>query len=291
MSLILSLILGGLIIVLVFMVAIHLGFRAPREPNTVLPEAFGLPYEVVKITNGSKHSIHAWWLGVKPVSKNSVVMIHGWGANKSLLLPLAKSFIDAGWNVLMLDAHNHGNSDWRGDSTMPKFSEDLEAAIAWLKASHPHKAEKIVAVGHSVGAAATILSAVKHQTADGYIAIASFAHPKIMMQRYLGLLAKIPLLSHGILNYVQWVIGYQFDEIAPVNNVPFVKAPLLCLHGEKDRLIPVADHALICQNANPNVQCAEIPGADHDSIELIDQHFPIIRDFLNRVKTEIGDEN
>ena len=282
----LILLLCVLFIGLLLVLAIHLGFRAPREPNQVQPSEAGLVYQAVEFDSASRVQLSAWWLPAQSQSTHSIVMIHGWGSNRSALLPLAKSFVAAHWNVLMVDAHNHGDSEGKGDSTMPKFSLDLDAGIAWLKQAHPQQSNTIVAVGHSVGAAATLLSAARTHSADGYIAIASFAHPRLMMQRYLGGLAKIPFLSQFILSYVQWAIGHNFDDIAPVNSVQKVQAPVLCLHGNQDSVIPVDDHYWMCQQANRWVECVEIDGADHDSIELIDQHFPVIEKFLQAVREE-----
>ncbi|WP_130537616.1 alpha/beta hydrolase [Thiomicrorhabdus indica] len=264
---------------LMAIMAIHIGFRAPRLANE--EPSKGVVFDVVEFEGKQKTLLHGWWLPAGDNFETTVVLLHGWGANKSLLLTLAKAFHNIHCHVLMIDAHNHGDSQSRGVATMPKFSEDLDSAIAWCRSNRPEHSQKVLAVGHSVGAAATLLSASKTSHADAYIAISSFAHPKLMMKRHLGKLSKIPLLTWLLSAYVQKVIGHRFDEIAPVNTIQQISKPVLCLHGNRDSVIPIEDFHLICKSSkNSNVQCAEIADADHDSIDLIEQNFSLIESFL-----------
>lgn len=274
--------LGALIaLILLFIAAIHIGFRAPRLANIQTPSDYGLNYQSVQFEGKQQSLLSSWWLEAESQSTTSVVILHGWGANKSIMLPLAKPFVAAGVNVLLLDAHNHGDSEKRGTSSMPKFAEDLDSAISWLKANRPDQSQTVYVMGHSVGAAATLLNAATHPQADGYIAIASFAHPKLMMQRQLGKLNRLPGLVWLINEYVQWVIGHRFEKIAPVTSIQKISKPVLCVHGTADQVIPLGDHQMLCQAANSKqAQCLEIPGADHDSIDLIDQHFGPIQSFV-----------
>jgi pimeloyl-ACP methyl ester carboxylesterase len=81
--------------------------------------------------------------------------------------------------------------------------------------------------------------------------------------------------------YVQWVIGHRFDDIAPITSLRNIKKPVLCVHGTADRLIPLSDHHLLCQSTDsPLVVCHQVVGADHDSIDLIDQHFSVLQNFI-----------
>lgn len=281
MSIIYIALLCLLLVIGLFMLAIHIGFRATREPNQRTPLDFNLLYDVLSIHTNHQAKLAAWW--IKGQSKHSIILIHGWGANKSALLPLASALHKTGLNILMLDAHNHGDSDKRGTPSMPKFAEDIEFALHWLKTHQSKLCQKCFVLGHSVGAAATILSASRNNQADGYISIASFAHPKLMMQRHLKKIAKFPIIVKIINHYVQWVIGYSFDDIAPVNNLQKITKPVLCLHGNQDTVIPVSDFYMLCQSNHKNLECSEIPEADHDSIELIQQHFHKIENFIQAI--------
>ena len=287
---VLGIVLGIIaLLVIVFMVTIHIAYRIPREPNTVTPEDYNWWFENLKITNKDGISLDAWWIPAQSrQSHKTVVIIHGWSANKSSMLPLAHCFHEQDYHVLMLDAHNHGESEKNGSATMPKFADDLQSALVWAQTNRPAESEFLVAVGHSVGAAATLLAAARHQTNTNlFIAISSFAHPKLMMQRQLHKLQKIPVLITLISNYIQWVIGYKFDDIAPVKSLQRINqqtpvTPTLLIHGTADQLIPLSDHEMLCEHQSEQVQCIQIEGADHDSIDMIEDNFNIITNFIER---------
>lgn len=272
-----------LVAMLALVAAIHVSFRAPRRTNDITPDRVGLFAQACAIADIRGGRLSGWWLPARPGAPypdTTVVLMHGWGANKSDLLPLANPFHAAGYCVLMLDAHNHGDSDARGVSSMPKFAEDVQAALDWLQQQHPDESRQRVLVGHSVGAAAVLLAAARGAEVDAVVAMASFVHPKRMMKRHLHRLRFLPGLVNLIAAYVQWVIGHRFDDIAPIISLKRIQVPVLLVHGDADRVIPIEDHQGLCQAAPNSVKCLSVPGADHDSIDRIEAHFGEVQAFL-----------
>jgi pimeloyl-ACP methyl ester carboxylesterase len=205
-----------------------------------------------------------------------------------MMLPLALPLHRAGLNLLLIDARNHGQSDVDGISSMPRFAEDVQAALDWLRQAHPQRARKVGLLGHSVGAAAVLLAAA--DVADGgdagsaigaVIAIASFSHPRKVMGRSLQAFHVPRLLHPLLLAYVQWAIGRRFDDIAPVNTICRIQAPVLLVHGDADTTVPIDDAREIidaCPRANRRLLV--VPGAGHDSVEAIRRHEPALIRFL-----------
>jgi alpha-beta hydrolase superfamily lysophospholipase len=269
------------LLILGFIVAIHLSFRAPRLSNDVLPIDYGLDAQTHEFIGQQSTQLSVWWVDSAQPSHTTVVILHGWGANKSYMLPLAKPFHQAGYNLLLIDAHSHGDSEKRGVSTMPKFAEDLVSAVHWLNQNKPKACQKTIIVGHSVGAAAVLLAAANGLKANIFISIASFVHPKLIMQRTLKKLKPVPGLIPLISNYVQWAIGYKFDAIAPITSIKKISQPTLLVHGTEDSVIPLSDFHLLCNaTQKESIKCLEIPGADHDSIDKIEAHFSELHDFI-----------
>ncbi len=272
------------VLVIGFVVAIHLSFRAPRLSNNVCPSDYDLDVQTHDFIGQQGMQLSAWWVNAEPPSNTTVLLLHGWGANKSMMLPLAKPFHTAGFNLFLMDAHNHGDSQKRGVSNMPKFAEDLESAVMWLKQNKAEECQHLIVVGHSVGAAAVLLAASRGLKATMFISIASFVHPKLMMQRYLKKLDKVPGVVQLISSYTQWVIGHKFDEIAPLSSVTRIDQPTLLVHGSADRVIPLNDYHLLCNatTQKKNIKCLEIPEADHDSIDKIEVHFGALQRFIDK---------
>lgn len=273
-------ILSLLAMLVLFLLAVHIGFRAPRRIEQGNPGRYGLPCEEVSVTTVDGKKLFAWWLPVTEPAP-SVVMLHGWGGNAELMLPLAVPVSRAGLNVLLVDARNHGRSDAASFSSLPRFAEDAGAAVDWVKARSRDPAQRIVLLGHSVGAGAVLLEASRRDDITAVISIAAFAHPEWMMRRYLEQFRVPGLFRPWILRYVEWVIGHRFDDIAPLNTVCHVRCPVLLVHGTADTTVPVSDAQAIMAHCPDNaIEFLLVDKGTHDSVEEVERHAARLLDFL-----------
>lgn len=262
---------------LLLLLAIHIGFRPPRLLETRSPADWGIAFESVSISSVGGKRLLAWWLPARDKAP-VVVLLHGWGSNAELMLPLALPFFRAGLNVLLLDARNHGGSDGDSFSSLPRFAEDLGCALAWLHRRYRDRTPPIVLLGHSVGAGAALLEASRREDIAAVISIAAFAHPEEMMRRYLARFRLPELLLRAILRYVEWVIGHRFDHIAPLHTLSRIRCPVLLVHGRADTTVPVSDAERLAQVADLELLLVEEAG--HDSVEQIEAHAGALLAFL-----------
>ena len=97
-----------------------------------------------------------------PAPIPSVLLIHGYGENRSVWDGLKKQLLDRGWAVMSLDLRGHGDSktkngipiqptnEWR---TSPhEFPQDLDPALDFLKSQPRIDNRKIVVIGYDIGA-------------------------------------------------------------------------------------------------------------------------------------------
>lgn len=262
--------------------AVHLGFQAPRIREQGTPGNLGLAYETVHIPSISGKRLFAWLLPV-PGAGTSIIILHGWGGNAELMLPMALPFHRAGINVLLIDARNHGNSDADSFSSMPRFAEDLDHAIDWLRQHHPGRTQRLALLGHSVGAGAALLIASNRRDIAAVISVSAFAHPEWMMKRSLQRFHLPVLVRDFILGYVQWIIGHRFGDIAPMRAVCKIACPVLLVHGRADTIVPVEDARIMAKNCpGSQLTLLEIDDAEHDSIDRIEQHGFELVNFLRQ---------
>lgn len=254
-----------------FPVVLHWVYRAPRLVETQTPQSHALPFFSQYIQGPKGKRLFSWLIPGEQAS-HCVILVHGWGANAQMMLPLAKPFHMAGMLVVLYDARNHGQSDGDSFSSLPRFAEDLGAVIDWVKARYPGR--NIIALGHSVGAAASLLAASHRRDIDLVISIAGFAHPDLVMRRHLDRPWLPRLLRRWIMDYVQWVIGHRFDDIAPMNRIAHIECPVLLAHGSQDSVVPIGDMRLIERHARPGgvLQVLAIDGAEHDSVDDFERH-------------------
>ena len=261
-----------------FLAAIYLSFQAPRIREQGTPGNLGLTYETVHIPTVSGKRLFAWLLPV-PEASTSIIILHGWGSNAEQMLPMALPFHQAGINVLLIDARNHGNSDAGSSSSGFSFAEDLGHAVDWLRQHHPGRTQRLAVLGHSAGAGAALLTASKRRDVAAVISVSSPANPEWMMKRYLKRFHMPDLVMYFVLEYVQWIIGGRFGDFAPMNTVCKIACPVLLVHGRADTTVPVEDARAIAKSC-PEAQLTllEIDEAEHDSVDKIEQHgFELVR--------------
>ena len=259
---------------------VHLGFRAPRVPATGSPADLGLAFEAVCFPTLRGRTLSGWLLPAADASR-TIIILHGWGSNAEQMLPLAQPLHRAGLNVLLFDARNHGASDGDNFSSLPRFAEDLASAIAWLQRAHPSRSAQIAVLGHSVGAGAALFEATRNPHIGAVISIGAFADPAQLTERYLARLHLPRFVVELTKRYVEWVIGYRFTTIAPVNSIRRVPCPVLLVHGDQDLTVPIEDAKRIAAAADrARVRLFVIAGAGHDSVDKIEAHAAELLEFL-----------
>lgn len=265
----------------------HAGLRRSLAPERTTaggtPADFGLPARELTLAGANGRRLFAWYAPV-PGATTAVVLLHGWGGNAGQLLPLAAPLHAAGHAVLLLDARCHGRSDEDDFASMPRFAEDLACALDWLRRQPATAAARHVAVGHSVGAAAALLTAARDERLAAVVSIAAFAHPETVMRRFLAA-RRIPFVPLGwyALRYVERVIGRRFDAIAPENTIRAVRCPLLLVHGSEDTTVPADDAHRLAARAGGNARLLLLPG-DHARIDAFADGVAALLAFLDEIR-------
>ncbi len=267
--------------------AILRGLRAPRVPHTQALTHHGIAANAVQAVRmaGPRGKQLSGWLvsapGARPHPVPAVLVMHGWGANASLMGAVAAPLHAAGFAVLLLDARCHGSSDDEPFTSLARFAEDIAAGLAWLRIQPGIDAHRLALLGHSVGAGACLLHASQHPDVCAVVSLSAFAHPTEVMRRLLAdHRVPYPVIGWYVLRHVQRVIGTTFDAIAPVHTIARVQCPVLLVHGNHDATVPVSDAQRLRAAAPGHAQLLLIDG-DHDLRKALDSHGQELVDFLH----------
>lgn len=274
-----------------FRFAVRRGLAPARVPHDRTPADFGLEFDVVHIPTARNKQLYGWLV---PADRHDpapvVVVMHGWGGNAAMMLPLLRPLHTAGLAVLLIDARCHGRSDEDDFASLPRFAEDIDQALAWLQQCPHADPRRIALVGHSVGAGAVLLAASRRDDVSAVVSLAAFSHPVAMMRRFLAH-KRVPFLPVGwlVLRYVEHVIGHRFDDIAPVTSISRIRCPTLLVHGAEDTTVPPSEAALIhAARRGEHVRLRIIAGSHDDFGDPKDIAGEIValttflRDALNR---------
>ena len=272
----------GVVIVL-FHAMLRWGLRTPQVVEQSTPGTMGLEYSETLILSANGKQLYAWYIPAQGVgAAPALAVLHGWSGNAETMLPLALPLHRAGYALLLFDARSHGRSDRDTFASMPRFAEDIEHALNWLKSQPGVDPKRVGVVGHSVGAAAALLVASRRDDVAAVISIAAFAHPVTMMRRMLAGW-RVPYIPFGwyILRYVQHVIGHRFDDIAPVNTIAHIRCPVMLVHGTEDVTVPVAEAQALYARCRGGADRLLLVKGSHDSYEDLDRQIGDVISFLD----------
>lgn len=273
------LVLFALLLMLIVNRMIRVSLAAPRVSENSVPD--GLPWREVSIPCVRGKKLFGWFI---PTSEGApaLAIMHGWGGNAEMMLPLAKPLHAAGYALLLFDARSHGRSDGDSFASLPRFAEDLEHAVDWLQQQPDVDARRVGAIGHSVGAGAALLLASRRNDLAAVVSLAAFAHPAPIMRRWLKQ-KRIPYWPLGayVLFYIQRVIGVRFDVIAPSHTIGLTHCPVLLAHGTEDETVPVSEAQVIYANRRDGrVRLLLMPGS-HDEFGELERHIGTVIGFLD----------
>lgn len=263
---------------------LHRGLAPQASMEGPQPADLGLPARAVHIEGVRGLRLFAWHIpaqGDRPAP--AVVLLHGWGGNASTLLPAAQALHQAGYAVLLPESRNHGRSDRDSHSSLPRFAEDMDSALNWLKTQPGVDPQRIVALGHSVGGAAALLCASRRNDLRAVVSVGAFAHPEQVMRRWLSTW-HVPYWPAGWLvnRYVESVIGERFGNIAPVATLRKVKCPVLLVHGEQDTTVPLQEARRILAQCGPADAMLLVLGGSHEGFADMDLAMRHLCEFLDR---------
>jgi fermentation-respiration switch protein FrsA (DUF1100 family) len=224
------------------------------------PAAAGLPQaEEVILTSSDGEHLVAWHVpphGAKPV----VIYFQGNAGALNLRADRFRWLTGDGFGLVALSYRGYGGST--GKPTEAGMLLDAAAAYDFAAARYP--AGRIVLWGESLGTGVAIALAAERQT-GGIILDAPFTSA-----------ADIGASAYPFVP-VRWFIK---DSFRSDERIARVKAPLLVLHGEMDRIIPIRFGERLFTLANEPKQMVRIASGGH--VNLDDHGVPdAVRVFLN----------
>jgi uncharacterized protein len=133
--------------------ALLFGLKIPRPKETLNPKALGLDVRTYDVTTSDGVRISMWDLHYN-LDRPVVLMLHGFGGERSRLLHEAKEFISLGLHPILIDFRGHGASGGQGSSIGFYEAEDVLAAV--LSSKKKYSPSKILIYGKSMGAVAAM---------------------------------------------------------------------------------------------------------------------------------------
>ncbi|MBZ0308786.1 MAG: alpha/beta hydrolase [Anaerolineae bacterium] len=238
--------------------------RRPPDPADN-PANYGLPYEEVSFPSRYKAQIRGWWIPAEqPIG--TVIFCHGQNGSMDGDLPQAVPFYHAGYNILMFNFRAHGNSDGKTVTFGVFEKEDLLGAVDFL--ADEKGIQNSAVVGFSMGTAVAMIGTALTDKISVLILDGAFWRLLDLLDYWMQSRHIPPLLSAWAAKLA--VTGASFRtntrmfQISPrlwakhLNQIP-----VLFIHGEKDKLIPLAEVQKLAADLNGPHKIWVAPDCDH----------------------------
>ncbi len=242
-----------------------------RSQLNQTPADFDLTAETVRFTADGIELV-AWYIPPTEAADGAtLVYAHGFGGSRGALLEDAVALRPFGYGALLLDMRNHGES---GDGvTTWGYSEanDLVAAYNYLLTRPEVNPDRIGLVGKSMGGAAAARAALQLPNLAVLVLQSSYTSFEDNLPNILPGIARSPgFLSPLVFRRMVSESGLPLAEARAVQAVVSLNVPLLVIHGQQDRLVPLAQGEAIFAAANEPKQLYIVPGAGHLNIFTMD---------------------
>lgn len=226
----------------------------PSSEIRATPSDLNLTYKTVSLPV-STGKIQGWWINAAKPDAKVLIYLHGNSSNLGDLVNRFLLFHQQGLAVFAIDYRGYGASDGPFPDEK-KVYEDAEIAWNYVTNHLQILPQNIVIYGQSLGGAIAIQLAVSHPNTAGLIVESTFTSIRAMIDYY------VPIR----LIIFDWIITQKFDSLSKIKTL---KTPILILHGNRDRTVPVhMSSQLFSQSPEPK-QLLLISQANHDNIPWV----------------------
>ncbi len=219
-------------------------FPDKTRPALAGLEQLGIREAVLSTEDGL--SLLSWYLPPRP-GRPVILYFHGNGGHIGYRVERLLRFAREGYGVLMPEYRGYGGNP--GTPSESGFYADARAALAFLE--HEGVASnRLVLYGESLGSGVAVELAARHEVA--------------------GLILEAPFTS--VAEVAQWHFPYVpaarmvIDRFDSRSRIGRVSAPILVLHGERDRIVPVRFGRALFDAAPEPKEGWFVPEAGHEDL-------------------------
>jgi hypothetical protein len=230
-----------------------------------MPSRFGYPLTGTFIPNPQ-------------TTDKTLIFLHGFSESRLAGLSYVNIYLNAGYNLLLVDSRAHGDSGDESVTWGVYEKHDIDQWVDWLR--HRYPAGIIGMHGISMGAATALLHAGLNESNKRvafYIADSAYSDLESLLADQMNQRLQLPgnIPPPVLLPYVNAVAflrsRFTFSDAAPLRVVQQVTTPVLYIHGEADRLVPANMSQQLFSATKGQRQLQLFPRADHVSSIFTDR--------------------
>ena len=229
-------------------------------------------WQDIRMPSRFGYSLTGTFIPNQQTTDKTLIFLHGFSESRLAGLSYLNIYLNAGYNLLLVDSRAHGESGGQSVTWGVYEKHDVDQWVDWLR--HRFPKGTIGMHGISMGAATALLHAGLNEAnkrVSFYIADSAYSDLESLladqMSQRLQLPGNIPpqvLLPYA--NAVTYLRArFTFGAASPLRIVQQVTTPVLYIHGEADRLVPASMSQQLYSMTKGQRQIQLFPRADHVS--------------------------
>src|SRR5919198_5652383 len=247
-----------LLSILVVLLGCSTLFFYPYRHHVLVPTQLGLVYQDVYFNSSKGLVLHGWWLPAEGYPLATVLFLHGNAENISTHIDSIFWLPAAHFNVFLFDYRGYGAS--QGKPTIPGVIEDVESALRTLSQRSGIDTHRLVLIGQSLGGALALYIAA-HSAYRAHLR-AVISDSAFSSYR---LIAREKFAAFWPTWLFQWPLSWTVSDVySPLSAILKVSPiPVLIVHGDRDRIVPVHHALRIYEAAQEPKQLWILPEVAH----------------------------
>ena len=245
----------------------NLIMKIPRAPTEAIPRTFGYEFEPFSVQSEDDIPLEGWFVPAKKRSSTTLFVLHGWGANRSDVLP-STIFLGEHYNLVYFDFRNHGVSGGEESSLTCSEMKDFIAVVKYTKLNRAPMCRQMAVFGFSMGASVAIVGSTKLPDMQAVVAESPFASFNEIVSRFAERFYGIPRFIVPLtLIFTRMRLGFDPEECAPLYHVAKLSPrPLFIIQAASDASMPVSEGQGIYETAKEPKEIWIVPNADHGEV-------------------------
>ena len=211
-----------------------------NDPNLTAPPAPNFPAEDWTLESFDGLKLHARKFSPAESSNRWAILVHGYGRDSTFAYDYAEEYLKRGWNVLIPDLRAAGESEGQFITMGALESRDVFDWEEKVVSENPDA--KIILHGVSMGAATVMLTAaLEPKNLYAVVEDCGFTSAYEMFTSQLEKIFGLP--EYPVMPFANFVCkiktGIKISDAAPIDVIDKIKVPILFIHGDADKLIPI----------------------------------------------------
>lgn len=244
---ILSTVLVGYFLLTGFMYLTQRNLMYHPVPDMSPPGEYGLALEELELQASDGVNLAAWYAPPRS-SQPVIVFFHGNAGHLGYRREQFQSFLDAGFGLMALSFRGFGGSG--GSISEEGLYRDGRAAIDHLKGQGIPE-NRMVLYGESLGSGVATRMATE-----------TTARAVVLVSPYISIAERAGEIYWFL--PVKWLLKDRFNNLA---NLPDIEEPLLVIHGEQDRVVPVHHGRTVHARAQEPKALVTFDDRGHNNLE------------------------